>query len=54
MTKERASNGYQPPKVQEKGYQPFRPGSDGKPQGGYTPSSTGDNPTNVPTPPGKE
>lgn len=54
MTKEKVNTGYQPPKIQEKGYQPSKPRKDGQPKGGYTPINTGDNPTNVPTPPGKE
>lgn len=47
--------GYQPNKNEEKGYQPQHvPTGDPLPQGGYQPTSTGDNPANKPTPPGDE
>ena len=58
MTKEKQliNDGYVPQKV-EKGYQPqvpvTQPTGDPEPQGGYVPTSTGDNPTND-TPPGNE
>lgn len=52
------NEGYIPRKI-EKGYQPAKPApqltGDPKPQGGYVPTtSSGDNPTNKPTPPGDE
>lgn len=46
------------PKTFDYGYQPQKPQvvptGDPKPQGGYVPKSTGDNPTNNPPPPGDE
>ncbi len=49
--------GYQPETI-KKGYQPSAPinipTGDPKPQGGYQPISSGDNPSNRPTPPGDE
>lgn len=42
----------------KKGYQPSKPVSqptgDPKPQGGYVPASSGENPSNRPSPPGDE
>lgn len=53
--KTKVGNGYQADVT--KGYSPV-PSSDSSPyggvQGGHTPISEGDNPTNVPTPPGDE
>ena len=47
--------GYQPQKTEQKGYQPQHiPSGDPKPQGGYVPTSTGENPANIPSPPGDE
>jgi hypothetical protein len=47
--------GYQPQKISEKGYQPqYVPTGDPEPQGGYQPTSTGENPANIPTPPADE
>ncbi len=44
--------GYQPKQTDIKGYQPqLFPTGDPKPQGGYQPTSTGDNPANNPSPP---
>lgn len=45
--------------VIDKGYQPSEtpkdpPAGDPKPEGGYQPTGTGDNPANKPTPPGDE
>ena len=41
--------------TEQRGYQPqSEPTGDPRPQNGYTPVSTGDNPANVPTPPGDE
>jgi hypothetical protein len=51
--KELTNNGYQPARERvERGYQPIletphKP----NPHGGYQPTSTGDNPANVPSPP---
>lgn len=48
--------GYQPKKIQERSNQPQyipTPG-DQEPKGGYQPASTGENPSNIPTPPGDE
>lgn len=49
--------GYQP-EATNRGYQPSTPISippgDPKPQGGYQPTSSGDSPSNRPTPPGDE
>jgi len=46
------------PEIIKKGYQPSAPintpPGDPKPQGGYQPISSGDNPSNRPTPPGDE
>ena len=61
MSKDRKpiNEGYQPQTI-KKGYQPATPAhiptGDPKPQGGYQPTGTGDNPANVPkpTPPGDE
>lgn len=55
--KKQTDEGYVPQKI-EKGYQPqnpvAQPTGDPEPQGGNVPTSTGDNPTNIPTPPGDE
>jgi len=57
MTKEHINDGYVPQKIDE-GYQPQKPVTqptgDPKPQGGYVPTSSGDNPANTPTPPSDE
>jgi len=57
MTTKQIDEGYVPQPL-KKGYQPQKPvtqpSGDPKPQGGYTPTGTGDNPANVPTPPGDE
>ncbi len=48
------NEGYSPETI-EKGYQPAKPDSTTtKPDGGYVPAGTGDNPANVPVPPGDE
>jgi len=58
MTEEKRplNEGYQPQTI-EKGYQPAAPtlpAHDPPPQGGYQPTSQGDNPANIPAPPGDE
>lgn len=46
------NNGYQPSnRREERGYQPVSDTQRPNPQSGYQPTSTGSNPTNVPTPP---
>ncbi len=57
MTKKQIDEGYVPQTV-KKGYQPQKPSTeptgDPKPQGGYVPTGTGDNPANNPAPPSDE
>jgi hypothetical protein len=53
--KKGTQDGFQPQENSQKGYQPqLIPSGDPKPQGGYQPTSTGNNPTNIPPPPGDE
>jgi len=59
MTDEQqTSNRGYAPRIIKKGYQSqdttTSPTSDPKPEGGYVPTSTGDNPANTPTPPSDE
>ena len=58
MTNKNQKNEGYVPKINERGYQPqgtiVEPTGDPKPQGGYVPTSSGDNPANEPTPPGDE
>jgi hypothetical protein len=50
-----AYDGFQPKENIERGYQPqYIPTGDPNPQGGYIPTSKGENPTNIPPPPGDE
>ena len=48
-------DGYQPKENMERGYKPqYVPAGDPAPQNGYIPTSSGENPVNIPLPPGDE
>jgi len=48
-------DGYQPKENTERGYKPqYIPAGDPAPQNGYIPTSSGENPVNMPPPPGDE